>query len=153
MAQLAQMTVVVNAMQAQLKTRASSPKNQTRSKRNYYCCICGSTYTHGSKTWSSKKPWHQEEAYHKKLLSVRKKGCKWRLGEIINKIKIRNPKINLINCIGAQPNSPSNNTLSIADSSTSIHPAKQVTTTMAPVIISNEITERLTYEITMDAHI
>ena len=39
------------------------------------------------------------------------KVCEWRLGEIINKIKISNPKISLINCINNPPNHISNNML------------------------------------------
>ena len=50
MAQLAQMTVTMNAMQAQLKTLSSDPINQTRSKRKYYCWSCMSNHNHGSKT-------------------------------------------------------------------------------------------------------
>ena len=37
MAQLTHMTVTMNAMQAQPKTLEYAPKNQTRSRRNYYC--------------------------------------------------------------------------------------------------------------------
>ena len=39
----------------------------------------------------------------------------------MNKIKIRNPKISLINCINTPPNPPSNNMLEIADSGTNVH--------------------------------
>ena len=49
MKQFAQMTVTINSMQAQLKTLTSTPTNQTRSKRKYYCWSCGRNYTHGSK--------------------------------------------------------------------------------------------------------
>ena len=34
-AQLAHMTVIMNAMQSQLKTLAAAPNNQTRPKRKY----------------------------------------------------------------------------------------------------------------------
>ena len=54
-----------------------------------------------------------------------------------------NPKISLINCIGNPPNPPSNNILEISDSGANIHLAKQATTTMAPVIMSNEMTARI----------
>ena len=59
---------------------------------------------------------------------------------MINKIEISNPRIGIRNCIGPTPNSPSNNMLSIADSGANIHLAKKATTTMAPVIMSNEMT-------------
>ena len=55
MAQLAQMTATMNDMKVQLKKLVVAPTNQTRSKRKYYYWICGSNYTHGSKTFSSKK--------------------------------------------------------------------------------------------------
>ena len=42
MAQLEQMTVTMNAMQAQLKILLSPLKNQTRTKMKYYCRSCGS---------------------------------------------------------------------------------------------------------------
>ena len=50
MAQLEQMNLTMNAMQTQLKTLSSDPTNKTRTKRQYYCWICGSNYTHVSKT-------------------------------------------------------------------------------------------------------
>ena len=74
MAQLAHINVTMNAMQAQLKTLATVPTNQTRSKRKYYCLSCGSNYTNESKTCSSKKSGHQDEAYYKKRLGGNKKG-------------------------------------------------------------------------------
>ena len=46
-----------------------------------------------------------------------KKGCKLRLGVIINKIEISKPKIILINCIVNPPNTTCNKMLEIADSS------------------------------------
>ena len=42
MAQLAQMIVTMNAMQAQLKTLATAPTNQARSRKKYYCWSSGS---------------------------------------------------------------------------------------------------------------
>ena len=51
---LTHMTLTINAMQLQLNMLTLAPMNQTRSKRNYYCWIGGSNYTHGSKTYSSK---------------------------------------------------------------------------------------------------
>ena len=49
------------------------------------------------------------------------------------------------------PNYPSNNTLAISDSGANTHPEKQATTTMAPVKISNEMTERLPDGITIES--
>ena len=69
----------------------------------------------------------------------------------MNKIETSNSKISLIPCTDTPPNPPSNNMLSIAESGTNIHLAKQPTTTMVPVIISNYMTTRLPYESTMDS--
>ena len=63
MALLAQMNVIMNAIQAQLHSLAAEPKNQTSLKRKYYCWSCGRNYTHGSKTCSSNKSGHQDEPY------------------------------------------------------------------------------------------
>ena len=54
-----------------------------------------------------------------------------------------------MNCIDIPPKYPSNNTLAITDSGVNIHLAKQVNTTMSPVIMSNKITVRLPDESTM----
>ena len=59
MAQLAQMTVTMNAMQAQLKTLASAQNNQARPKRRFYCWSYGSNFTHRRKICSAKKTVHQ----------------------------------------------------------------------------------------------
>ena len=48
MAHLAQMTVTMNAMQAQLKTLASAQNNQARPKIKFYCWSCGRNFIHGS---------------------------------------------------------------------------------------------------------
>ena len=93
MAQLSQMNVTMNAMQAQLKMLASTPTNQKRSKRKYYYWSCRSNYTHSIKTLSYNKPGHKDEAYHKKRLGGREKGCELWLGTTINKIEISNPTI------------------------------------------------------------
>ena len=61
----------------------------------------------------------------------------------MNKIEVINPKISLINCIDTPLNPPSDNMISITDSGDNIHLSKQSTTTMAPVILANEITARL----------
>ena len=55
MAQLAYMTVTMNAMQAQLKTLVYSQTNQARPKREHYCWSCGSNYTHGEKLVRKRK--------------------------------------------------------------------------------------------------
>ena len=135
--QLSQMTVTMNVIQAQLEMLAAAPTYQTRSKSKCYFCSWGINYTHGSKTFSSNKSVHQDEACYKKRLGGREKGCEWRLGEAMNKIEIRNPKISLINCINTPPNPTSNNILEIADLGANIHLSKQATTTMSPVIMSN----------------
>ena len=74
MAQLAQMTVTMNAIQAQLKTLASAQNNQPRQKINFYCWICGINFTHGTKTWSAKKAGHQEKTYLQKKDEPKWKG-------------------------------------------------------------------------------
>ena len=68
----------------------------------------------------------------------------------MNKIEISNPKISLINCIGTPPNFTSKNTLAVADSGANIYLAKQSTTTIYPIIISNYMTARLPYGSTME---
>ena len=133
MLQLAQMNVTMNNIQAQLNILSSAPNNQPRSKRNHYFWSCSINYTHGSKTCSANKAGHQEEAYYKKRLVGIEKGCKWWLGEIINKTEISNPKISLIYCIRTPPNYPSKNMLEIKDSGENKHLAKQATTTISPV--------------------
>ena len=115
MAQSEQKTVTMNAMQAQLKVLTVALTIQKISKRKYYCWSCGSNYTHGSKTLSSKKSGHQDEDYYKKRLGGSKKGREWQLGATMNKTKIINPKISLINCINTPPNPPSNNMLAITE--------------------------------------
>ena len=60
--QLAQMTVTMNGMQAQLKKKETAPAHQIRPKRKYYCWSSGSNYTFGSKTCSSNKYGHTDEA-------------------------------------------------------------------------------------------
>ena len=70
-------------------------------------------------------------------------------GAILNKIEISKPKTILINYIGTPPNPPSKNALAIADSGANIHPEKQATPTMAPVITENYMKARLSDGITM----
>ena len=144
-------TVTMNAMQAQLKTFSSTPTKPTRPKRMYYFWSFWSNYTSGSKTCWTKKGGHKEESYYKKQLVGRKKWSGWRLGAIFNKIEISNPKNILINFIWTPQNVPSNNMLEISDSGANIQLAKQATTTMAPVIMSNETIERLSDGSTMDS--
>ena len=143
------MTVKMNDIQAQLNTLSLMTTNPTRIKRKFYFWSCRSNFTRGNKTCLVTKTGHKEEAYYKKLLGVSEKGWKSRLGSIINKILISNPNTSLINCIGTPPNFPSKNTLAIVDADAKIHPEKQATTTMASVIISNDIKARLIYGITM----
>ena len=69
----------------------------------------------------------------------------------MNKIEISNPKISLINCIGTPQNYPSIKTLAIADSGANINLPKQATITIDPVMISDEITERLPYGSTIES--
>ena len=145
MAQLAQTNVTMNAMQAQLKTLSTTSKNPTISKRKYYCWSCGRNFTHGSKTFYSKKTWHKKEAYYKRRLRGCEKGCEWQLRAIMNKIKISTPKISSINNIRTPPNSTGKYTLAISDSGTNIHIEKQATPKPYPVIVSKDTTERLTY--------
>ena len=107
MEQLAHMTVTMNTMQDHIKKLSLKPTKTTRTNRKYYCWICRRKFTHGSKTCSAKKKIHKQDAYYKNQLGGSKNRCKWRLGVIINKIEIINPKISLINCIGNPPNYPS----------------------------------------------
>ena len=79
-----------------------------------------------------------------------KKGYEWRLGAAMNKIEISNPKISLINCINTPHNPTSNKMLAISDSGANIHLPKQSTTTMDPVIMSNEKTARIPDGSTME---
>ena len=151
MAQLAQTNVTMNAMHTQLKTLVSAQNNQSRLKTKFYYWSCRSNFAHGSKTCSAKKSGHQEEAYYKKRTSGSEKGRELRLGAIGNKIKIRNPKISLINHIDAPPNPTSTNMIEIADSGANIHLAIKFTPTMAPVIMDNAIKERLQDGITMES--
>ena len=77
--------------------------------------------------------------------------CEWRLGSIVNKIEISNPKISLIKYIDTPHNPTSNNILAIADSGENIHPEKQAIPTMSPVIMENVIKARLTDGSTMES--
>ena len=54
MAQLAQMTLTMNTMRAQLKTIASAQNNQERPKIKVYYCSCWINFTHRSNTCSLK---------------------------------------------------------------------------------------------------
>ena len=65
------------------------------------------------------------------------KGCEGRLGAIVNKIEISNPKISLIKYIDTPPNPTRTNMLEIADSGVNKHLTIQVTPTMALVIMVN----------------
>ena len=69
----------------------------------------------------------------------------------MNTIKISNPKISLINFIDNPHNLPSNNMLAIVHSGANIHPEKNTTTKMAPVIMSAEMIARLQDGSTMES--
>ena len=58
---------------------------------------------------------------------------------IMNKIKMINTKISLINNTGTPPNSPRKSTPTITDSGANIHQANEATQTMSPVIISKKL--------------
>ena len=73
---MTQMAATMNLMQAQLKILSSSLTKQKRTKSMYYCWVCGSNYTHVSKTFSARKAGHKEEDHYKKRLEGRKKGPK-----------------------------------------------------------------------------
>ena len=75
MAKLAQLTMTMNAIQAQMETLTATSTNTTITKRKLYCWICGRNFTNGSKTCSDKKTGHKEEAYYKKRLGGSLKGC------------------------------------------------------------------------------
>ena len=66
MEHLAQMTMTMNVIQAQLKTLSLTSTNPTRTKRKFYCWSCGSNFNQGSKTFPDNKTGHKEEAYYKK---------------------------------------------------------------------------------------
>ena len=77
------------------------------------------------------------------------KGYAWRLGAIVNKIEIINPKISLINYINNPPNPNNTNMLAIAYSGVNMYLARQATPTIAPVIMENYMKSRLPYGSTM----
>ena len=56
------------------------------------------------------------------------KGCEWWLGETVNKIKISNTKISLINHIDTPPNPTSTNMPAIKDSGESTMEATNIST-------------------------
>ena len=79
------------------------------------------------------------------------KGCERRLGAIVNKIEISNPKISLINYIDTPTNPTSTNMLAITDLCANIHPEIQATHTTTPVMMENEMKSRLPYESTIES--
>ena len=97
-------------------------------------------FTHGSKTFYSKKNGNKEEAEYKKNNWGSEKGVQMAVMGDNNKIEISTPKLSLIDNIWTPCNSPSKQTLEIADSGVNIHLSKQATTAMSPVIMSNYIT-------------
>ena len=78
----------------------------------------------------SKKAVHQEQSYYKKIMEGSEKGCEWRLGAIVNKIEISNPKVSLINDINTPHNPTSANILEIIYSSANVHLERQATPTI-----------------------
>ena len=93
---------------------------------------------------------HQEEEYYKKMTSGSEKGREWRLGAIDNKVEISNPKISVINHIDTPPNPTSIIMLATAYSGSNIHPARQATPKMDPVIMEDEMKARLSDGSTME---
>ena len=148
MAQLAQMTETMNAIQAQLNTLSATSTYSTIPKIKYHCWSCGRNFTHGRKALYSNKSGIQYEDYYKKILGGIKRGCVLRLVDIMNKIKIGTLKIGLINNI---PNSNIKSTLAIADSGKNIHISNQATTTVYPVMMPKYMTARLLDGITMES--
>ena len=69
------MTVMVNDVQAQLKTLTSATENKIRSKRKCYCWSCGIDYIHRSKTCLANNAGHQEEDNYKNRMVGRKRGA------------------------------------------------------------------------------
>ena len=58
--QLAQSTVTINVIQAQLKTLSETSTDTTITERKFYCWGCGCNFTHGIKPWSAKKTGHKK---------------------------------------------------------------------------------------------
>ena len=63
--------------------------NIIKTKRRYYFWICGSNFAHEIKENPTKKAGHKDEVYYKKILGGIEKAYEWRLGVIMDKIKIR----------------------------------------------------------------
>ena len=63
-AQFSQMTVTMNTVKAQLKNFSLVTTNPTRTKRKFYCWICGKQFTNGGKTCTAKKSGHTDDAYY-----------------------------------------------------------------------------------------
>ena len=137
MAQLAQITAAISAIQDQIKTLSLSSATKTR--QQYYLWRCGSNLSYGSKTCPTKKAEKKEKYYYEKILWGSKNWYEWCVGSIINKIKIITPKLSLINNIGTIPNSPINYTLAITDSDANIRISNKSTPTMFQVTMSNNI--------------
>ena len=74
-AQLVQMIVTMNVMQAQLKTIASVQTDEARPKKTFYLCSCRRNFTHGRKTRSTKKAGNHKEKYYNKMMVGSEKGC------------------------------------------------------------------------------
>ena len=61
--------------------------------------------------------------------------CEWRLGSIVNKIEISNPRISFIHYINTPPNPTSTNMVAIAESGVNVHLARKATPTMSPLMM------------------
>ena len=68
MVKLSQLTVIMKYIQAPNGDVSSIVKNSTIRESKFHCWICVNNFTHGSKTYSSKKNSHKEEVYYKKDL-------------------------------------------------------------------------------------
>ena len=91
--------------------------------------------------------------YYKKTIGGSEKVCEWRLGVIVNEIKMSNPKIILINFIYTPSNQNTTNMLEISDSGANIHLERQDTLRMAPVIMDNEMKQDYQMEALWSQHI
>ena len=69
----------------------------------------------------------------------------------MDKIQISTPKISLINNIGIPPISPRNYTLAIVESGSNIPLSNKATPRMSPVIIQNNMIERLPHGSTIES--
>ena len=126
MAQLSQLTLAMNTIQAKMKALASTSTNITRKRLNSTAGAVEENALMGVKPDFSRELTIKRRHNTIKYLGV--------MGDN-KKIEIYTPKLSLINNIGTPHNSPSKQTLAITDSGANMHLSKQSTTKMAPVII------------------